>query len=161
MLKPQKRSPFSRNAWLIASMFVAMAAVLFAYLATENRIEKSLQQGYRSGVLADELRQSSDDLSRMARVFVAIGDPVYKQYFRDILDIRDGKQPRPDNYQLSYWDQVIANGAKPRTAGGQAIGLLERIRQTGLDDQVFDKLALAKANSEELARTEWEVMAGS
>ena len=67
--------------------------------------------------VADELRQSSDDLTRMARAHAATGDERYLGYFREILDIRNGGAPRPRNYHLPYWDLVIPDGEYPRSAG--------------------------------------------
>lgn len=67
--------------------------------------------------IADELRQSSDDLTRMARAYAATGDERYLEYFREILDIRNGSAPRPRNYHLPYWDLVIPDGEYPRAAG--------------------------------------------
>ena len=58
----------------------------------------------------DELRQSSDDLTRMARTYAATGDQRFVDYFNQILDIRSGKAPRPLQYGRVYWDLVIASG---------------------------------------------------
>ena len=57
---------------------------------------------FQSYMLADELRQSSDDLTRLARVYVATGDVKYEQQYFDILDIRNGKKPRPVEYNRIY-----------------------------------------------------------
>jgi len=43
-------------------------------------------------LLADELRQSSDDLSRLVRTYIVTSNPIYKQHYQEILDIRDGKK---------------------------------------------------------------------
>ena len=56
--------------------------------------------------LADELRQSSDDLTRMARTYVVTGDVRYEEYFNRILEIRNGEAPRPENHGGMYWDFV-------------------------------------------------------
>ncbi len=53
--------------------------------------------------LADELRQSSDDLTRMARTYVVTANPRYEEYFQRILDIRNGRAPRPVRYSGIYW----------------------------------------------------------
>ena len=47
---------------------------------------------YRSFKLADELRQTSDDLTRMARLFVVTADDRYKHYFDEIA-----RKARPDH----------------------------------------------------------------
>ena len=64
----------------------------------------------------DELRQSSDDLTRMARTYAATGDQRFVDYFNQILDIRSGKAPRPLQYGRVYWDLVIASGSAPQQA---------------------------------------------
>jgi len=155
----QKRSPFSRNVWLTASMVAALAVLFFAYAVLDNRADNANALRYRSVLLADEWRQSSDNLTRMARAFVATGDPVYKQYYQDILDIREGRQARPQNYQNLYWDQVVANRHAHRPADGPTISLPELMRQAGFTEGEFAKLAQAKAHSDGLIRTELEAMA--
>src|SRR5436853_5304725 len=83
-----------------------------------DRAQEDLKQKqeirYRSYLLADELRQSSDDLTRLARTYVVTGDAAYEQQYNDILDIRNGKKPRPQAYYRIYWDFVAADGKKPR-----------------------------------------------
>ncbi|MBA6364012.1 hybrid sensor histidine kinase/response regulator, partial [Colwellia sp. BRX8-8] len=53
--------------------------------------------------IANELRQSSDDLTRMARTYVVTGDEIYKEYYFDIIAIRNGDSPRPKKYPPTYW----------------------------------------------------------
>jgi len=55
--------------------------------ASNNRIDSYL--------LADELRQSSDDLTRLGRTYVLTGDEKYEKMYFDILDIRNGKKTSP------------------------------------------------------------------
>ena len=65
---------------------------------------------YSAQQLADSLRQTSDDLTRMVRLYAMTGDPVYRDYFDEILAIRNGDAPRPVNYfNIPYWDVVLAN----------------------------------------------------
>ena len=74
-----KRSSFSRNVWLTAGLVVAMAVLFFAYTALEGKVDEAHAQRFRSVRLADELRLSSDELSRMARSYIATGDANYKK----------------------------------------------------------------------------------
>src|SRR4051812_22757333 len=69
---------------------------------------------YNSYLLADELRQSSDDLTRLGRTYVVTGDVSYKNQYMDILAIRNGEKPRPEAYNRIYWDFVAGGTAKPR-----------------------------------------------
>ena len=138
---------------------LAILALIFAYYAlSEKKIDLANERRHQSFLLADELRRSSDDLTRMARLYVVTGNPVYKKYSRDILDIRDGKKPRPEEYQNIYWDLILAEGKPPRPDIGRVIALLELMREAGFTPGELDKLAEAKANSDKLAVTEHAAM---
>lgn len=120
-------SRFSRSLWLTLGMF---AATVVVYAWAEKQIGRANESRQQSFLLADELRQSSDDLTRMVRTYVVTGDPIYKQHYQEILDIRDGKEPRPVTYQNIYWDLVLADDQRPRLLG-PAVPLLELMRRTG------------------------------
>lgn len=139
-------------------MFAVLISVFGFYVYWEKRIDRTNELRQTSYLLADELRQSSDDLTRMARTYVVTGDPRYKKYYQEILDIRDGKKPRPEAYQYAHWDLRLANALPPQAEGGQAIALLELMRRTGFTDEELSKLAEAKANSDDLTTLEFEAM---
>src|SRR4051794_37733623 len=63
--------------------------------SAQEDLKRKQEIRYRSYLLADELRQSSDDLTRLARTYVVTGEAAYEQQYNDILDIRNGKKPRP------------------------------------------------------------------
>lgn len=144
--------------WLTIAMFAALVVVFGFYVHWEKKIDRANVLRHHSFLLADELRQSSDDLTRMARTYVVTGDPRYKKYYRDILDIRDGKKARPKEYQHAYWDLALADALSPETGGGEAVPLLEMMRRAGFTDEEMGKLAGAKANSDRLAVLELEAM---
>ncbi|MBI2277892.1 MAG: response regulator [Dechloromonas sp.] len=154
-----KRSRFSRSLWLTVVVFIAFSALFFFYVHSEKQIDQANEQRIRSFWLAQELRQSSDDLTRMVRSYVITGDPLFKQHYQEILDIRDGLKPRPLDYQNIYWDMVLADDRRPRPSGGQNISLLDLMRQAGFSEPEFAKLTQAKANSDTLTRTEFAAMA--
>jgi methyl-accepting chemotaxis protein len=85
----------------VLSCGVLIYGLMNARTANEALREASVRK-YQSYLLADELRQSSDDLTRLGRTYVVTGDPSYKQQYMDILDIRDGKKPRPSEYHRIY-----------------------------------------------------------
>ena len=134
----------------VASFFV-LAIVFSIYVITEKKIDRANEQRLVSFQLTDQLLQSSDDLTRMARAFVVTSDPRYKKYYQDILDIRDGKMPRPYGYFYGYWDMVLANAQIPPLDTGKAIALLDLIRQSGFTNEELGKLTEAKVNSDRLA----------
>ena len=149
---------FPRKFWPTLVMVLALAAGFGSYVYFEKQIDRANQRRQISILLADQLRQSSDDLTRMARTYVATGDPRYKAYYQDILDIREARKPRPPGYFNIYWDLVLADGEAPRAEGGQAAPLLELIRAAGSPEDELRKLAEAKENSDGLTAVEFEAM---
>ncbi|GBG15393.1 diguanylate cyclase [Novimethylophilus kurashikiensis] len=153
-----KLSPFLLSLWLTLVAFVAFSVTFVGYIRAQKQIDIASEIRYQSYQLADELRQSSDDLTRMARTYVAIGEARYKQHYQEILDIRNGVKPRPVNYDHIYWDLVLEDDRRPRPYG-PAVPLLQRMRDLGFTAPEFAKLQEAKLRSDALTKTEYNAMA--
>jgi len=108
--------------------------------------------------LADELLQSSEDLSRMARSYVATGNPAFETYYFEILDIRNGKRARPQNYSPTYW-HLSGVGKAPAVPLGPAVSLQELLRREGVRDEEFQLLQQAQAHSDALVELEKQAFA--
>ena len=152
-------SPFSLSLRLAVALASALIAVFSIYVYAEKQIDRANELRYRSRLLAGELRQSSDDLTRMVRTYVLAGNPAYKAYYFDILAIRNGNKARPVNYESIYWDLVTLDGQRPRPDEDAHVALLVRMDQAGLTPEEFAKLAQAKAHSDGLTRIELAAMA--
>jgi len=133
-------------------------AVLTALLyLNQEKLSKCLDTHFQSYLLADELRQSSDDLSRLARTYVATGNDKYEHEYWAVLGIRNGKSPRPIAYNRIYWDFISGTGQKPRP-DGVAISLRELMTKEGFASAALQKLALSQKYSDELVKTEMIAM---
>jgi uncharacterized membrane protein len=139
-------------------LLAGLILVFGIYIREEKAIDRANEQRQAAMALADELRQSLDDLTRMVRTYAMTGDPIYKRNYQNILDIRDGKRPRPEHYQNVYWDLVVAGRLPPPPAKGPAIALLELMRQAGFGDASFRQLAEAKLHSDHLTASEFAAM---
>ncbi|WP_423681728.1 bifunctional diguanylate cyclase/phosphodiesterase [Undibacterium sp. WLHG33] len=149
---------FQRHIWYTLSLLVILVCTFTLSVISEKTIDAENEQRLMSFMLADELRQSSDDLTRMAQLYVASGDPREQQYYQDILDIRDGKKPRPVNYGGIYWDLVLATGKSPTPDSPQKKPLLELMRDAGFTSEELNTLSEAKVFSDRLTQTEREAM---
>ena len=137
---------------------VALLGVLVMLMnRNEDRLTQSHTNRYQSYLLADELRQSSDDLTRLARLYAVTGDARYEEQYWHVLDIRNGRKPRPQNYERLYWDFVAAGEAAPRPTG-ERIALLDLMRRQGFTELELEKLAEAQANSDTLVGIETVAM---
>ncbi|MCY4023829.1 MAG: hypothetical protein OXF32_10305 [Anaerolineaceae bacterium] len=108
--------------------------------------------------LADGLRQTSDDLTRMVRLYAATGEEVYRDYFEEILDIRNGIAPRPEQYyEIPYWDIALATGERPGDLGAPA-SIQSLMQQAGLRSGEQAMLQESERQSNLLAKLEEDVM---
>ena len=145
---------------IFASIVTMMLISLFLYtqvLENERKIFDSAAKRYQSYLLADELRQSADDLTRMARTYAVTGDPKYKDYFDQILAIRNGDAPRPADYHNIYWDFVAATGSSPRM-DMPARSLKELMKDEDFTETEFALLQETENESNELVNLENRAM---
>ncbi len=132
--------------------FLTAFSLFMLRLATNEKTEMQ-EKRYISYLLADELRQSSDDLTRLARTYVVTAEPKYEQEYWTVLDIRNGKKPRPEKYHQIYWDFMAVSDTKPRP-DGESIPLQELMKKNGFTDEEFALLKKAEANSNGLVKLE-------
>ncbi|MCC6347275.1 MAG: methyl-accepting chemotaxis protein [Nitrospirales bacterium] len=122
---------------MIAGVFVVIFAGLavLTVIMVQNRqgLVRSQQVRYESFLRANELKFSSDELTRLARTYVVTGDGKYEKEYWDILDVRNGKKPRPD---------------------GRSIPLRALMQDLGFTAAEFAKLKEAEDNSNSLVTTE-------
>ena len=143
----------------LALLLIGVATMLFWRSGeVEDAIEASWRMREQAHRLADELRQSSDDLTRMARTYVVTGDERYRHYFQEILDIRNGDAPRPNDYHLVYWDLVVADGERPREAGA-AVALRSLMEDAGITAEELADLAASEDESNLLTGLENQAFA--
>lgn len=152
------QSRFFIHLWLTLAMFCICIITFTLYVRADGQVGLATESRIQSFLLADELRQSSDDLTRMVRTYVITGNLTYKRHYQEILDIRNGKQLRPLRYESIYWDLVLSDGQRPRSSGS-AIALLSAMKNAGITTAEFAKLSESKANSDRLTRTEYAAMA--
>ena len=157
-LQPISPPSFASHARWSLLLLVGFICAFGVYVVSEKAIDHAYQDHIRAIMLADELRQSSDDLTLMARLYVVTGDPLYKQYFQHIADIRDGRRSRPERYEGVFWDFALAQRSMPRPDSDQAVPLLERMRQAGFMQEELHILREAKGRSDALIGIEHEAM---
>ena len=146
-----------RDLWLTIGAVCLFATLFLGYVKAEKALDRANDKRYASFLLSDELRRSSEDLTRMVRAYVATGFPLFKQHYLEILDIRDGKRPRPINYWNVYWELVDEEDQRPQPFG-EAVPLLELMSQAGFSNEELTRLHEAKAHSDALTKTEFAAM---
>jgi len=138
----------------VAALTLAIGFVLTRQAATAERLAAAVSRRHESHRLPDQLRQNSDDLSRMVRSYAATGDRAFAEYFYTILDIRDGRTPRPERYDFMFWDLKITGETLPDVGGGTKISLRRLIEEAGFSDEELQLLTEAKRRSDRLVEIE-------
>lgn len=153
-----------RSASYISSLLIFVLVIGFAALVSQlldvvSEVGAIAESRYRSYVLADGLRQTSDDLTTMLRLHVVTGDPLYRDYFNEIVDIRNGAAPRPNKYsELPYWNYVLATGERPGGFGA-AVSVRTLLDDADFSDRELGLLLEAENRSNELVKLENEILA--
>jgi methyl-accepting chemotaxis protein len=75
---------------------LGLLVLSLAALWSQRLLHRAQADRFESYRLANELRHSSDELTRLARTYCVTGDPEYERQFWHVLDVRNGKEPRPD-----------------------------------------------------------------
>ena len=136
---------------------IFMGYAFYKVGAINQDLARVSENRYISYLLADELRPSSDDLTRLARTYVVSGDPECEKQYFEILDIRNGKNARPNQYEKIYWD-FRAAVTEPTHGTGETIPLQELMKKAGFTEAEFAKLREPQGNSDDLVNTETVAM---
>jgi len=146
--------------YVLIAIAATFAGLLYSFIGIKQAAHDAheiSEKRYQSYLLADELRHSSDSLTRLARTYVVTANPEYEREYLKIIDIRNGKAPRPQDYHRIYWTFVAGGNAKPRP-DGEPVALQTLMEQAGFSDEEFGKLKEAKAKSDDLAQLEIEAI---
>ena len=110
---------------------VVFAALLLAgwqMLDIQQQIVASESNRFKAYNLAEGLRQSSEELTRLARGYVTSGDAEYMARHARVLAVQRGQEPRPEQDFFAYNDLA---------ATGERISMRGIIRRMPLSVQEF------------------------
>lgn len=142
--------------FLGATLVVLLASLLLLF-RYEMEGSKSFKKSYESYVIAREMRQSSDDLTKMVRLYVLTGNKKYVDAYHEILGIRNGVSLRPLDYDQIYWDFVLDPNKRPRLYG-PAISLQQLMVSQGFSEKEFSLLKESELRSNTLVQMEEEAI---
>ena len=137
------------------ALVVGIAGIAVRMSQTQMDTEEAEERRFASYLLAEEMRQSSDDLTRFARTYVSTGDSRYMDFFERVLAIRNGEAPRPQEYDSVFWHTFIGKeGSVDDLEKGEAMSLRDRMLAAGFTTEEFAKLAESQSKSDSLVRLE-------
>lgn len=114
----------STAALLSVNIAALMAACLLFFMVRSADIaaESALRARAERMEIANELGRTTNQSTRLARAYSVTGEERYRQLFEDIVAVRAGRRARPQPYDRTYWDLVIAGRRK--NAEGRAVPIL-------------------------------------
>ena len=143
---------------ILIAIFEIVSLYMFFIILNEmyvlnNELYMYSENVSKMEVLADKLRQSSDDLTHFARTYAVTNNKLYYEQYMKTLDIRNGKAPRPYMYNSLYWDleKDIRNVRHP---DGKAKSLRSMIAELDFTEEEIEKLILSEKNSNDLVNLE-------
>jgi signal transduction histidine kinase/CheY-like chemotaxis protein/HPt (histidine-containing phosphotransfer) domain-containing protein len=154
---PTIRVLFGTLLTLVMLLAAGLFSVTILQRDTAARRTDAEHQRVTSFRLSDQMRQSSNDLTRMVRLYVTTGEPRYRRFYDEILAIRRGVAPRPRDYDSSFWDRVLAEG-QSTVRTGPPTSLPELMRRARFAPAEFTALNASLRASDHLARLERRVM---
>ncbi len=89
---------------------VVSCVLMFYMLGVQNSLNESHIIKYKSNVVATELQESSDNLTKYCRLYVATGNKKWADKYQEVLDVRNGKKPRPDGRTIALKDIMVELG---------------------------------------------------
>ena len=137
--------------------FICVAVVINKYQKATIKLEDAYNMQYKSLILADELRQSSDDLTRMARTYVITGNSMFEEQYKTVLAIRNGELPRPKRYNGIFWDFLTLENNKI-LLDGEKIPLRELMIQANFPESELNLLFISQKESDDLTNLEHKAM---
>ena len=138
---------FTVQTTIISLLMVALVAMIVMVRLSINDILESQNRNSLCQLLANELKQSSEDLSNNSRMYVVSnGNETYYREYNDIVAWRSGLAPRPSH---------LAENMFP----GVTIHMLDLLEQVGFTEDELATVETSLIVSESLARTEHQAMA--
>ncbi|OGP69549.1 MAG: hypothetical protein A2169_15445 [Deltaproteobacteria bacterium RBG_13_47_9] len=123
--------------WILYGTFfillIALGMMSSMLNLNQEDVKRSQENRFQSYLLANELRQSVDDLTRFARSYVITSDPRYEQQYQNVLAIRAGKKARPD---------------------GQSASLMDLMKKAGFTTEEINEMNEANSGTESLLKIE-------
>jgi signal transduction histidine kinase/CheY-like chemotaxis protein len=136
--------------------FLALLVYLVVQLNTvETTLETASDERFSLIAAAYQLRQSSDDLTRLARTYAVTNDTRYRDNYFKTLAIRNGEAPRPTDYGYIYWD-LLESVRMQRHPDDGVLSLSDLMNALPYTAEERSRLMLSEDNSNELVSMEVE-----
>ena len=151
-------TPFSRSLWVAAVLTVLLGVVLALDGMAARQVDRAYKTRDASRLLVHALRQSSEDLSRLAHTDVLTGDSADRVAYLTALAAREGLATAVVRDAAPYPGEESAMVDKKMEPSRAPLSLLDRMREAGFNDVELQHFQQATQASHALAMLEWKVI---
>ncbi|WP_299768392.1 methyl-accepting chemotaxis protein [uncultured Pseudoteredinibacter sp.] len=139
------RTKLTALSGLAIALLIANLIALKLAETKELKLAEEAKLRYLSFQLADEFRQTSQDLTRLGRSYVITGDESFKDAYWDIVKWRSGEIARPKSVHADLSPQ-------------KRVAQIDLMRSLGFSNEELNLLAKAGQLSNDLIATETQAM---
>ena len=144
----KRKIAFYKDKYLVLIIkIISLAIILFVIMSFfyklykgQNSYSQIIDDKFKSEEIINEIRQNSEDLTRLTRLYTNTKDTLYKNQYFEILNISKGISPRPEHYNRVYWGVLT-------TKDKQEPPFIKTIKKSGyklIASADFDKLEKEK-----------------
>jgi len=152
-----ERQKFLRLFFVLIAL-IALLQCVFSWLIfyfSRSQVEATSER-FQSLKVIYELAQSSENLTKTAQTYVITKEPKYRVDYERILAIREGKRPRPKDYEFFYWNLLPA-----KDVPGNTISLIELAEHLSFTNREFELFSQALNQSNNITIIEITAMNAS
>lgn len=131
-------------------LVISVGYLAFHHMEEEQRVEHeyTLMLEY-----ATRLKDSSEELTRFARMYVMTSEKKYKDQYYKVLNIRKGLTYRPEDYNWYYWYNKNKKNTEEKLS---KISLLSLMKSVSFTEKDLEMLSKSEEYSDQLAKLEVE-----
>lgn len=130
---------------ILSLFFLIFLGTLCVLINEEKLINQRSQNYLRAMRLAEELKRSSDNLSRFALSYLSTGDSFFKERYVQEQQLRRGDMPYPQRYRGGHWEtsyfiETLDTLVKETTNGSYH----HRLVSSGISNEQYESLQKAE-----------------
>lgn len=129
------------------ALIVALIIIVAITVKIEIMMNEAHSNKFVSFGLANDLRQSSQDLTRLARTYVVTGEAKYKEQYWDIVKTRAGEKARADGRKISATDLFKQQGFTEEELGKLTEAEKKSNTLVGLEEQAMKAIESGDGDS--------------
>ncbi len=149
-VKKNQANTYFRTSLLTIVFILLLLCSFVLYLLYVNQKLENIERNRLSSVnVALEILNHSSTLTEMAHYYTATGDSKYKNYYEDVIGIRNGTLSKPTYYSSFYWAYVLG-GKRNHVASLVNNGKASATKELKLSELELDLLKRAEQRANKL-----------